>query len=304
MKRFWDRCLAVGLGLFILVSPLWASEPQVVELLWSQTGAQLAVLYSLPEGSFRLELQNHNEPQWTRYWQTSTCRLVGWTPSGDLVVDLGHGELEVLGANGESQKIVIPEHGFPVACDGERAYYLDQDRATLKAVGQGQPQTLCSLPSGARASGLLSQNGSSLALRRSLRTKQGWATEILVYGPQGLKSFGHVPGGFVTLSWAPDGQSLLANYPASEGWVAVELSLNSRETRARSLSSPLQWDSRGRLYAADRLGVYQLGGADKAYLATWVGPPSVWAVSPDGEGVVFTPGSGRPTMMPLYGRSK
>lgn len=304
MKSFWGRILTVSLGLFIFVGPARGADSSVVELLWSQNGARLAILYSLPEGSYRLELRNHEQMLWSRYWNTATCRLVGWTPDGDLVADLGHGELEVVGEAGKAHKIVIPEDGFPVACDGKKAYFLDQRRGLLKTVGQGKDSELCSVPQGTRASGLLSPDGSRLALRRSVRTRKGWATEVLVYQPGGLKSFGSVPGGFVTLSWSPEGEALLANYPASEGWMANVLTAQGRRPLASGLASPLQWDARGRLYAADHLGLYQWDNHEKQYLATWVGSPSVWAISPDGKGVVFSPAQGRPTMLPLYGRDK
>ncbi len=260
---------------------------QVLTAQWQPSGEHLAMLVGSAEGSELWILGREGKMVKRPLSQRST--LVGWTPDGSVVLDEGDGSVRIVSEDGQDRMIRLPSAAVPISCNGQEAFYLSGDNRYLLSVDlTGQTRVVASLPDGIRPSATLAPDGQSLVLRRAVRTRTAWSTEIWLVKDGQASLITRVPASFVGVQWHPRSDSLLLNYPeTSGGWDArvVRLGHPKQVQTLKNLASPAQWDRQGRLYTADATGVWSNGKP----MHLWGGDVSrlkLWAVSPDGGRVL------------------
>lgn len=296
--------LAVTLA-FVLSVLLPASaqdaERRLMEASWSPDGQHAALLFSLAEGvgPARSEVLLIDPSGMARRMQLGQgrARLLGWATDGAAVVlETGPGEISVQPVNGGApRQLRVPVAAVPLASDGQRVYYLSEDRGHLLSVEEdGQTRVVTALPAGVRPPGALSPDGRQLALRRSVQVEDPrgdrWATEILVVEGAKTTRAATIPSATVRVAWHPSRSALLVSAPALDSsWVGRVVTRRGPHWEVyalhKDLPSPLQWDRSGRLYAADDVGLLDVNRGRRR-VRDWGGRLMLWVLSPAGEQVL------------------
>lgn len=279
-----------ALVLILMLLAVSAADPgrQILTAQWEPSGERLAMLVGSSEGC-ELWILGRDGKMFKRLAQKGSA-LVGWTPSGNVVLDEGAGKVRIVSEDGQDGVIQLPSAAVPLSCNGQEAFYFSGDNRYLLAVDlAGQTRVIAQLPEGIRPSASLAPDGQRMILRRAVRSKGSWSTEIWLVKTGSAQLVTRVEASYVGVQWHPRQDRLLLNYPQPDGaWEARVVKLGSSKPQDfKGLASPAQWDSQGRLYTADATGVYSNGkpmhlwGSDVSRL-------KLWAVSPDGDRVLAT----------------
>lgn len=278
---------------------------QLIEASWSAGGHHAALLFSVvgaaqDDASTELVVLDRKGSALRFPLGSQRARFLGWSRDGrEVVYERQPGDVAVQPvAGGSGRHLRLPEGAVPLGSDGQQAFYLSEDRGHLLSVdAQGQTRVEAALPEGVRPPGALSPDGRRLVLRRAVPAAEGgrrrWATEILVYEDGTVLRAATIASPIVRVAWHPSRAALLVNAPEGTGtWVARVLSrrgpLWELTALHREMPSPLQWDGRGRLYAADSSGLLQVGARTRR-VRDWgdaAGRLMLWAMSPRGEQVL------------------
>lgn len=278
-----------SLVLFLMLIAVAGAQPtrQILMAQWQPSGERLAMLVGSSEGCELWILGKEGRISKRPLARLSTA-LVGWTPDGAVVLDEGDGAVRIVSEQGRDDQIRLPSAAVPVSCNGQEAFFLSGDNRYLLSVDlSGQTRVVSPLPEGIRPSATLAPDGERMVLRRSVRSKTAWVTEIWLVTNGTAQLIARVPASYVGVQWHPSEDSLLLNYPEGTGWGATIVRLNhlKQPEILKDLASPAQWDRQGRLYTADATGVWSNGKA----LHRWgndVSRLKLWAVSPDGDRVL------------------
>lgn len=310
MRRWpWSKVLQVVLAALVVLSAgTWAgAEPprhrQLTEATWSPDGQRAALVFSAvqpggEEPRAELLLVDRQGRSTRLPVEAPRIRLLGWSRDG--VVYEGHpGDVAIQPATGgPARHLRLPEGAVPLAGDGDRVYYLSEDRMHLLSLdASGQNEIRVALPPGIRPPGTLSPDGHRMVLRRALPAGKGagrrWATELWVVEDGVPARAGRIESSTVRVAWHPTRNALLVNAP--EGGLAWKAWILSRRAGRWDLAalpgelpSPLQWDRAGLLYAADGRGLVRVGPVLRR-VRDWgegSGRLAVWALSPEGEQVL------------------
>ncbi len=285
------RKLVTGLMVALLLATARAdSERQVLTAQWEPSGQHLAMLVGGP-ASLELWVLGREGQMFKQALPQRGISLVGWTPKGQIVLDEGLGGVRIVTPGGTEDRIQLPAAAVALSCNGQEAFFLSTDNRYLLAVDlNGRTRVVAPLPEGIRASATLAPDGKQLVLRRTVRSKTTWTTEIWLVKNGAAQLVSRVPASYVGVQWHPREDSLLLNYPNSNGsWGArvVHLARPKSPTVLKGLDSPVQWDSQGRLYTADATGVWSEGKAVQRW-GNDVSRLKLWAVSPDGQRVLVS----------------
>lgn len=291
-----------SLFLILLLVTLARAEPdrQILTAQWEPSGERLAMLVGSNDGC-ELWILGREGRISKRQLSKLTTALVGWTPDGSVVLDEGDGAVRIVSEQGRDDVIRLPAAAVPVSCNGQEAFFLSGDNRYLLSVDlSGQTRVVSPLPEGIRPSATLAPDGERMVLRRSVRGKTSWVTEIWLVSKGTAQLLTRVPASYVGVQWHPSEDSLLLNYPQGTGWGAtiVRLSHLKHPEVLKGLASPAQWDRQGRLYTADATGVWSNGKS----LHRWgndVSRLKLWVVSPDG-GQVLASWETRADKVPAY----
>lgn len=294
------RSLAATLAVVCTVLlPAAAQDGQrrVTDASWSPDGAHAVLLFSVsgagPAGSEALVVQGSGQARRVPLGP-GFARFLGWSPDGSsFVLETGPGELSVQPVEGgEAAPLRLPRGAVPLASDGERVFFLSEDRGHLLSLeAGGQTRVVTSLPSGVRPPGCLSPDGRRLALRRAVPAEgraERWATEILVVEGGRARPAATIPSATVRVSWHASRGDMLVSIPSRDGWVGRVLRRRGPQWEVHALypdlPSPLQWDRSGRLYAADAQGLLDVVRGRR--VRGWGGRLMLWALSPEGQQVL------------------
>lgn len=296
--RFHGLAAALAFVLSVLLPAAAAPDEarRLTEASWSPRGDHAALVFAV-DGRSEVVLVDERGESRRMPTGAARARLLGWRPDGtSVVLETGPGEIAVQPVSGGAPRhLRVPQGTVPLASDGERVFYLSEDRGHLLSVeADGQTRVVTPLPSGVRPPGALSADGRRLALRRAVPVedprRDRWTTEILVVEGVRIMKAATIPSATVRVAWHPTRSSLLVNAPNRDStWTGRVITRRGTQWEVRQLHrdlpSPLQWDRSGRLYAADAEGLLDVNHGRRR-IRGWGGRLMLWLVSPAGQQVL------------------